>query len=100
MLIETMPTFKHGGEKGLAKFLKNNLKYPKDSIEGKVYVSFTIDTTGKVIDPTIIRSLSTEADKEVLRVVKMLEFTPGTQGGKKKRIQYTLPVSFSNKKNK
>jgi TonB family protein len=99
-IIETMPSYKNGGATGLFKFLKENIHYPADSLEGRVYVQFTIDTTGKVIDPKILKSVSKLADEEALRVVKMLEFNPGTQRGKKVNILYTLPIKFNlNNKN-
>ena len=97
-VIETMPIYKNGGEKGLLEFLKNNLIYPKDSIKGKVYVSFTVEKTGKVDDAKIVKSLSTAADNEVLRVVQLLEFIPATQNGRKTRVRYTLPISFNRDK--
>ena len=34
------------------------------------------------------------ADKEVLRIVNLLEFIPGTSHGEKIEVNYTLPVNF------
>lgn len=99
-ISETMPTYKNGGFQGLMKFLSENIKYPKDSIQGRVYVGFTIDTTGKPVDIKILRGLSEETDSEVLRVVELLEFIPGTSHGKKVPIQYKLPIIFDLKTNK
>lgn len=94
-IVETMPTFKDGGEKGLAEFLKKNLKYPNNEcLQGKVIVNFTIDKKGNVETPKIIRSLSKSADNEVLRVVKLMKFIPGMQAGRNAISQYTLPVIF------
>lgn len=98
MIYETMPVFKNGGESGMMKFLEENIKYPADSAEGRVYIRFTIDTTGHTKDFKIARGLSKAADEEVIRVVKLLEFIPGEFLGKKKEISYMLPVTFSRKK--
>lgn len=95
---ELYPTYKHGGEKGLFEFLKNNINYPSDSVQGKVLVAFTVDTTGKVVDAKILKGLSEPANKEVLRVVNLLEFVPGTRNGKKVPIQYALPILFDKNK--
>ena len=99
---QTIPIFKNGGEEGFSKFFKNNLnKKHMGNIEGTVKVSFTVDATGKVKDPTILSSLSKEADKEVLSVVQMLEYIPGSHNGKNVEVVYSLPISFCfNKKGK
>lgn len=99
-IVETMPTFKNGGDKGLMDFLAKNIKYPKDCVQGRVYVGFTVDTTGKPLDIKIVRGLSEEADREVLRIVELLEFFPGTLRGKKVAVRYNLPVTFSLDKDK
>lgn len=88
------PQYKYGGEEGLWKFLEENLVYPKDRIEGKVYVTFTVNECGEVENAKVPRSLSVEADKEVLRVVQMLEFIPGEMSGKPTKINYQLPIIF------
>ena len=96
---EVFPIYKFGGEIGMMKFLNENIKYPKDSVEGKVFVTFIVDTLGNVRRPKILRGLSKKADEEVLRVVKLLEFYPAMTNNKKLAIDYNLPVSFSLNKN-
>ncbi|MFD2732876.1 energy transducer TonB [Pedobacter alpinus] len=91
---EIMPQYKKGGE-AMVKFIKNSINYPKDAKAGRVYVQFIIDELGNVTEPKIVRGLSEIADKEALRIVKLLEFTPGLQNGKLKNYSYTLPVFFN-----
>jgi TonB family protein len=93
-LNESIPVYKNGGQEGLRKFLALTLKYPSADTEGKVVASFIVDEKGKVTEPKIVRSLSPEADKEVLRVVQLLAFIPGERNGKAVPVQYTLPVRF------
>ncbi|MBC5775991.1 energy transducer TonB [Pontibacter sp. KCTC 32443] len=91
----THPVYKHGGEQGMLDFIQKNLQYPfEESINGLVVTSFVIDTTGTVTEPNIVKGLSEEADKEALRVVKLLEFYPSIQDGKKVPVRFTLPVRF------
>ena len=97
VITSTMPIYKYGGEEGLYKFLGKNLKYPTNTLQGTVYVSFIVDTLGNVVDPIIKKSLSTEADNEVLRVVRMLAFNPGTEAGRKVQVKFMLPIKFSRK---
>lgn len=93
-MVERWPEYKFGGEKGLHKLLRDSIIYPKDSILGKVYVTFLVSKDGKVSDPRIARGLSPDADKEALRLLKMLEFTPAMLNGKSVSVYYILPISF------
>jgi protein TonB len=67
---------------------------PAIPVQGKVFVIFTIDKMGCVINPSIRRGLSADANNEVLRVVQLLEFTPATQNGEPINVTFTLPVTF------
>jgi protein TonB len=57
-IVEEMPEFP-GGVDSLMSYLSKNTKYPniaKDcNCTGTVYVTFVIDTAGKVINPYILR---------------------------------------------
>ena len=58
-------------------------------------MQFVIDTTGKVVEPKVIKSVSPELDAEALRVVsEMPAWKPGMQRGKPVRVSFTLPVIF------
>lgn len=101
MIAGTMPVYTYGGEEGMLEFIGKNLKYPSgDTLDGMVVAAFVVDATGKVTGPEIMLSLTAEADEEVLRVVKLLEFQPGMQGGKRVPMRYTLPIRFSDDKKK
>ncbi|MBP5241642.1 MAG: energy transducer TonB, partial [Bacteroidales bacterium] len=53
-MMEKMPEFP-GGEEAMYEFLAKNLKYPQaaqdSNIQGKVYVQFTVDKDGTIINP-------------------------------------------------
>lgn len=89
-----------GGIAAMKSFLQDNIVYPADSIEGKVYVSFTVDTVGHVTDVKIKKSLSPLADAEVIRVVKLLVFKPALLEGKPVNSKFSFPVTFSREKKK
>ncbi|GAB2536244.1 hypothetical protein GCM10027189_17490 [Rufibacter soli] len=93
VVMEVMPEYKYGGQKGLQKFLQQNIRNP-EKIDGRLVVSFVIDTTGKPADIQILKGLSKNADQEAKRVVNLLEFKPGMQAGRKVPVQYTLPIQF------
>lgn len=93
-----MPMFM-GGEEKLYKFLRKNLKYPKEarksSTEGMVIVSFYVEVNGEVTGVFISESVSKELDAEALRVVgKMPNWVPGIQYGEFVKVQFNLPVNF------
>lgn len=98
-VVETMPEFP-GGKKALYKFLADNIKYPekakKDGIQGRVFVNFIVESNGDVSNVNIIRGVSSELDKEALRVVKMMpKWKPGVQRGKNVRVSFNLPIKFT-----
>lgn len=98
-IVEEMPVFP-GGEEALRAFIIKNITYPeqakKDSIQGKVFVTFVIDATGKVGDIKVARGVHPLLDQEAVRVVGLLPlWKPGTQKGVPVRVSYTIPVTFS-----
>ena len=99
IVVEVMPEFP-GGQEALQKFLAENLKYPEEGLEssssGTVYVSFEVDTNGKIINPVILRGIGKAFDDEVLRVIGLMpKWKPGLQRSKPVRVRMNLPVKFS-----
>ena len=98
-VCEKLPEFP-GGTKALLKFLGENTKYPeearKNGKEGRAFIQFVISTDGSVCDVKVVKSAGDESlDNEAMRVIaSMPKWEPGTQGGEKVRVQYTLPVAF------
>lgn len=92
-VIDDSPEYP-GGFQAMKDFIKENIIYPADSVEGKVYVSCTVDTLGHVTNVKIKKSLSPLADAEVIRVVKLLVFKPANLNGKPINSTFSLPVSF------
>jgi protein TonB len=97
-MVEEMPKFP-GGETALIRFLSGNITYPKQAIEreiqGTIYVSFIVNSDGKVTDGKILRGIGGGCEKEALRVVKMMpRWTPGKQDGKPVDVLYTMPIVF------
>lgn len=100
IFAEVMPEFV-GGIGALMKYINESIKYPdfeKDNkIEGRVFVSFTIDIDGSIVNPKIVSSVqgSKNFDIEVLRVISsMPKWKPGKEHGELVAVQYTLPIMF------
>ncbi|RSK42754.1 TonB family protein [Hymenobacter perfusus] len=97
--VEQMPVFP-GGQSGLINYIQASLRYPAEAaqkqVEGKVFVKFTVEPSGKAINPEIIKGLGAGCDEEVLRVIRVLPpFEPGKQNGRTVSVSYTVPVTFS-----
>lgn len=95
---EVQPSFR-GGNKAVMEYLRQNVVYPeqarKDSVEGRVVVSFVIEKDGSITKPAVVRSLHPLLDAEALRVVvAMPKWSPGMTMGKRVAVKYNLPVTF------
>jgi len=97
-LVEEMPEFP-GGDLGARKFIAQNLRYPVEAqergIQGKVYVSFIVDESGKVCSISVAKSVHPILDEEAMRVVsEMPLWKPGYQKGEPVKVSYTIPITF------
>ncbi len=101
-VVEDMPTFDNDNSQTLDKFrgyIAKNLKYPdiaaENGIQGRVYVTFVIDSEGNVKNARIERGVDSSLDQEALRVVNSCpKWKPGKQGGKNVAVQFTFPIVF------
>ncbi len=75
---------------------KNVVSPPKTDVIGSVYVSFYVDSTGKVVEPTILRGLSAEHNEAALKVVSDLpNWEPALLAGKPIKVKMKLPIRFA-----
>lgn len=98
IVAEKMPEFP-GGNIKLTKFIENALKFPQISksqgVQGNVYLSFVVDTTGKLKNIKVNRGISMECDQEALRIVKLMpKWIPAEHNGKKVEVTINLPIKF------
>jgi protein TonB len=103
-VVEVQPEFP-GGMDSMYAFIQKNLIYPEkakaEGIEGRVFITFTIEKDGSVSNVKILRGIGggcDEAAKEVIE--KMPKWKPGTQRGKPVRVQFNLPIKFELEKDK
>ena len=106
--VQIMPlaTFP-GGVDSLNQFVIRNFNYPsayysrntKDS-DNKIISEFTIDESGRVVSPKIIKGINSELDNEALRVIRSLpKWFPAIKNGKPISSKYTLPIQLDNGNN-
>jgi protein TonB len=97
-VVEQMPEYP-GGQAALIEYISNNVKYPDDAakkkVEGKVFVTFVVDTDGKITDVSLLRKVFPSLDAEAIRVISgMPNWIPGKQKGQVVRVKYTVPIVF------
>ena len=78
-------------------FAKNfHFPYLANGVGGKFYLKFTIDINGNIIEPSVLKSIGYNANKEAIRVLLAYKkFTPREIRGIKTKYTYTLPISLS-----
>lgn len=97
-VVEKMPEYP-GGSAALFEYLSKNVKYPADAekkkIEGRVLVTFVVNTDGSITDIEVVRKAFPSLDAEAVRVISgMPKWIPGEQKGQKVRVKYTVPLNF------
>ncbi len=98
LYMEDKPRFPEG-DKAMFYFLREHIKYPEEAIhygiQGTVYVNFTVDITGAIVDVKLRRGISCGCDEEAIRVIKMMpNWIPGRQQEKPVPVNCMLPVKF------
>lgn len=84
--------------KELAKHVKTNFKYPKDSnnkiVRGKSVITFYIDENGKV-SKVSAEGPEKLVNQEAVRITELFPvMKPGHRGGKKIEVKYKMPFNF------
>ena len=97
--VEEMPQFP-GGDEAKLKFLQENLKFPKSTlnngIRGTIYISFVVEKDGNISNIRILRGLQQEIDEEVMRVVQSFpKWKPGKQRGRNVRVNFNMPIKIN-----
>ncbi|MBD2767003.1 energy transducer TonB [Hymenobacter sp. BT664] len=98
--VEQMPELPGGGgQMAIVAAIQRAVKYPslalRNGVEGKVFVSFTVDPKGEVIDVKIVKGLGSGLDEETVRAIKSLpRFIPGKQNGREVSVSFTVPVTY------
>jgi len=96
---DKMPTFKGGNLADFRNWVQKRLRYPtiaqEEGIQGKVYIVFIVDKTGKVTNVKVLRGVDPLIDNEAVRVVKSSpRWTPGEQRTRKVNVKFSIPILF------
>ena len=98
--VEQMPQLPGGGgSKAIVAAIQQRLVYPPEAlaaqVDGRVFVSFVVTTTGTVSQVKLVKGLVAACDAAALQAVRQLpHFTPGRQKGWPVCVQFTVPIAF------
>lgn len=99
-VAEVSPSFPLGYD-ALMNYLAKNIRYPdqeKDSgIQGTVYLSFVVSSSGEITDVKEIRGVrgGPNLSKEAMRVIRLMpRWKPGLMQGQPVNVRFNLPVKF------
>ena len=95
---ETRPEFP-GGTPAMNHYIYKHLQYPeeapKNRIQGRVMVSFTVRADGTIADIEVVRGIHELLDAEAVRIVQsMPKWKPGTRNGKPIAMEVVIPILF------
>ena len=122
--IDEVPVYP-GGNEAMYEFIRKNIHYPKSArfsrAEGKIFVSFVVDKTGKVTDVETdndknkqnvmdeivvigygsgnttthsVKDMDAIATEAKYVVSQLAHFTPGKKAGKNVAVKMTIPITF------
>lgn len=95
--VEQMPAF----DGNFASYMQKNMTYPtranETGVQGRVFVQFTVNTDGSVVDVKVAKGIGYGCDEEAVRVVKKSSgrWKPGKQNGVPVRVNFIVPVTFT-----
>ncbi|AFM05394.1 TonB family protein [Bernardetia litoralis DSM 6794] len=88
-----------GGMDAFYKYVGKELKYPKQAkrmgIQGRVFVQFVVDKTGKLTDVKTVKGIGGGCDEEAERVLReSVRWAPAKQRGKTVKVRMNIPIVF------
>ena len=99
-IVEVMPSFKGGDLNKFSDWVRKRTNYPQaaieNRIEGKVYVTFVIETDGSVTNVTVVKGVDPLIDKEAVRTIQSSpKWSPGLQRGQAVRVRCSMALNFA-----
>ncbi|HEY0978430.1 MAG TPA: energy transducer TonB [Flavobacteriales bacterium] len=93
--VQFRPEFP-GGETAMFKWVRDHIQFPESNVEKeKVYVQFTVDVDGSVIDVKAVKGEHRAFIEEAVRVIKrMPKWKAARMGEQDVPCRLVLPISF------
>jgi len=99
VVVEDKPLFLGKDANTFTSWVNSRITYPEiateNGVQGRVILSFLIDTDGSLKDIKVVRPVDPELDAEAIRVVASSpKWTPGRQQDRAVKVRYSFPVNF------
>lgn len=92
-----IPTFP-GGKDAYLQFIRDNIVYPEkalvNQVEGLVYVTFSVDNIGDIIDIEVTKGIGYGCDEEAIRVIRLMKYEPARNRGIKMKAEMKTRIEF------
>jgi periplasmic protein TonB len=97
--VEENATFQGGDLNSFSTWVKERILYPamasEAGITGKVFVQFSVNREGHVVDVKVVRSVHPSLDNEAVRVIQSSpRWTPAKQSGTAVKQNFVIPIAF------
>lgn len=97
-IVEDQPT-PIGGMKQFYEYIAQNMKYPSKAkamgLEGRVFIQFIVDKSGKLTQVKAVKGIGAGCDEEAVRVIENAGlWAPGKQRGREVNVRMILPITF------
>lgn len=97
-IVEDQPA-PPGGMAAFYKYVGKEMNYPNQArrmgIEGRVFVQFVVDKSGKLTEVRAIKGIGAGCDEEAVRVIENApQWKPGKQRGRPVKVRMILPITF------
>jgi protein TonB len=99
MFPQENASFRDGGVEEFQRWVQENVVYPPVAIEngisGKVFISFSVNSQGQVVEVELARGVDKSIDHESIRVISASpQWKAARQGGRPVKQRFTIPVVF------
>lgn len=98
-VVEVMPSFKGGDKDKFREWVLKRTNYPQiaidKKIQGRVFLTFIVETDGAVSNVTIIKGVDPIIDNEAVKTIQASpKWSPGLQRGQPVRVRYQMSLNF------
>lgn len=99
IMVEVMPSFRGGDINKFREYIQKRTNYPQEAldkkIQGRVFLTFIIETNGSVSNVTVVKGVDPLIDNEAIKAIQSSpNWSPGLQRGQPVRVRYSMWLSF------
>jgi len=99
VIVEDMPKFRGGDINTFREWVQKRVRYPElaaeNGIQGRVFITFVVETNGNVSNVSVSRSVDALLDEAAKEAVSASpKWEPGMQRGRPVRVRYSIPIIF------